>query len=65
MLARGLADLVAFGAPHGPFDQRDDALGVRVGRVSDDPRLQLAVATADGVLRFRLELDGAVRWWES
>ena len=65
VLARGLADLVAFGAPHGPFDQRDDALGVRVGRVSDDPRLQLAVATADGVLRFRLELDGAVRWWES
>lgn len=64
-LARGLADLVAFGAPDGPFDQRDDTLGVRVARQADDPRLQLAVTTPDGVLRFRLELDGDVRWWEN
>ena len=65
VLARGLADLVAFGAPAGPFDKRDDSLGVRVGRSADDSRIQLAVATPDGVLRFRLEHDGAVRWWEA
>ena len=62
-LARGLADLVAFGAPEGPFDQRDDALGVRVARTGDDPRLQVAVATKEGTLRFRLEPSGDVRWW--
>ena len=64
-LARGIADLVAFGAPDGPFDQRDDTLGVRVARTADDPRIQIAVTTGDATLRFRLELEGDARWWES
>jgi hypothetical protein len=62
--ARGLADLVAFGAPDGPFDQRDDALGARVSRAADDPRLMLAVSSPDGPIRLRLELEGDVHWWE-
>jgi hypothetical protein len=63
-LARGLADLVAYGAPDGPFDQRSDELGARVARAADDPCLTLAVTTPDGPIRLRLELEGDVRWWE-
>jgi hypothetical protein len=65
-LAYGVADLVAYGAPAGPFDQRDDILGVRVARPRDDARLHVAVwrDTHGGSWVFRLEPDGSVRWWE-
>jgi hypothetical protein len=64
-LAYGIADLAAFGAPPGAFDLRDDRLGVRVRRTAEDPRIAVALALRDGVVRFRLEPDGRVRRWEA
>jgi hypothetical protein len=64
-LGYGIADLAAFGAPPGAFDLRDDRLGVRVRRTTEDPRIAVALALQDGVVRFRLEPDGRVRRWDA
>jgi hypothetical protein len=65
-LAYGVADIVAYGAPAGPLDQRDDRLGVRVTRPDGDARLHVAVRRDEdgGSWVFRLDPEGEVRWWE-
>ena len=62
-LAHAIADLVAYAAPPGAFDQRDDALAVRVVREADDSRLKVVVVLRNGPCVFRLEGNGVIRWW--
>jgi hypothetical protein len=57
VLANVLFDAVVFGAPGGAFDLEDEAHGVRLRRVSDRAPLELVVARAKGIARFRLDPD--------
>ncbi|MFI5312397.1 MAG: DUF4135 domain-containing protein, partial [Gemmatimonadales bacterium] len=56
-LANALFDVIAFGAPSGAFDLEDEQHGVRVRRASDTAPLELVVARATAVARFRLDAD--------
>jgi hypothetical protein len=63
VLARTLADAVAFVAPPGPFEVKDEELGVRVFRTTDDSRIWIVALLRDRRLTCRVEGEGGVAIW--
>ena len=63
ILARSLADAISYVAPEGVFDLRDEALGVRVFRTGDDPRIWFVALLRDRRLTCRIEGQGGLEMW--
>ncbi len=63
VLARSLADAIAFVAPEDVFDIKDDRLGLRVFRNPDDKELWFVALLPEGRLVARIEGGGGVSLW--
>jgi hypothetical protein len=63
VLVRSLADAIAFVAPPGVFDLREDRLGLRVFRPGEEEQIWFVVLLQDGRLTCRIEGEGGVTMW--
>ncbi len=63
VLARSLADAVAFVAPEEPFDLRNDRFGLRVFRTQQENELWFAALLKEGRLVARIEGGGGLSLW--
>jgi hypothetical protein len=64
VLVRSLADAIAFVAPPGVFDAREESLGLRVFRPEGEGKIWFVVLLQDGRLTCRIEGEGGVTMWK-
>ena len=64
VLVRSLADAIAFVAPPGVFDAREERLGLRVFRPEEGAKIWFVALLQDGRVTCRIEGEGGVTMWK-